>query len=152
MDAPIQMLFNFGAETASNFFNLHGYLAPMWIGVNAKGSHVPLLVSDMSDKDKVVEHVRAFIKREKITRYVSMLECWIYEGKEIPPEIARGESLEHNPDRREAIQVIAEDNEGNIISGHFYILRPEHGRPKLSPLKFLPPETETKGRFIGMFH
>ena len=151
MKNPLRKLFDFGAETANHMFKHQGYLVPMWIGVNKKGSHIPLLVSDMSDKDKVAEIVRAFLRKQGITLYVSLLECWTYEGKEIPPEIHEGKSLEHNPDRREAIAIIAEDNDGNVISGRYYILRPEHGKPKLSPLKIESEVTKTEGRFVGMF-
>ena len=151
---PLRKLFDFGTETAASIFNKQSYLEPMWIGVNKKGSHIPLLVSDMSDKNKAAETVRCFLKKQGIIRYVSMLESWVWEGKEgeIPPEILEGKSLEHNPDRREAIIITAEDNEGNEISGRFYILRPEHGKPKLSPLKLDPREMESVGRFAGMFN
>jgi len=148
---PFRRLFDFGAETAAFMFNKQGYLEPMWIGVNKKGSHTPLIVADMSDKDKASEAIRKWLKKEGITRYVSMLECWVYEGKEIPPEVFEGKSIEHNPDRREAITILAEDNKGNMISGRYYILRPEHGKPKLSPIKVDPCDMESEGRFVGMF-
>lgn len=151
MKTPLRRLFTFGAETAIHLFNKQGYLEPMWIGVNRRGSHVPLLVTNMSDKNNVSKIIRDFLKKQGITRYVSMVECWTYEGKEIPQEILNGKSLEHNPDRREAIAIIAEDNEGNTISGRFYILRPEHGKPKLSPLKVDAKQTTTEGRFVRMF-
>lgn len=151
MQTPLDKLFNFGVESATHLFNRLGSLEPMWIGVDKKGSHIPLLVRDMSDKDKVAKVVRDFIKRQGIIRYVSMLECWTYEGKEMPREIIEGRSLEHNPDRREAVYILAEDNEGNSISGALFILRPEHGKPKLSPIKVHPKDTESEGRFVGMF-
>jgi hypothetical protein len=153
MRLPLDKLFHFGAETASHMFEKLGYLEPMWVAVNKKGSHVPLLIADMSNKDRVAEAVQAFLKREGATRYVSMLECWTLEGrgKEIPKEIRNGKSLEHNPDRREAITIFAEDNEGNHMMGLLYILRPEHGKPKLSPLKIQGEMTETGGRFARMF-
>ena len=151
MKTPLRRLFYFAAETAIHIFNRQGYIEPMWIAINKKGSHVPMIVADMSDKNKVAEAVRAFLKKEGATKYVSMLECWTYEGKEIPQEIREGKSLEHNPDRREAVTIVAEDNEGNTLCGRFYILRPEHGKPKLSPLKVDPEATETEGRFVGMF-
>jgi hypothetical protein len=148
----LEKLFRFGAETAEFLFNKQGFLVPMWIGVNERGSKQPLLIPDFGDKDSAAEQVREFLRRGKIIRYVSMLECWVYEGKDVPPEILAGQSLEKNPDRREAIHILAEDRDDNTISGRFYILRPEHDKPKLSPLK-----TEelsggrTEGRFVKMF-
>jgi hypothetical protein len=150
---PLRTLFNFGSETAAFMFNKMGYLKPMWIGVNNKGAHLPLIVRDMSDKDKVAADVRAFLKKEGAVRYVSMLESWLGEFRkgEVPLEILAGGQLEHHPDRREIISIIAEDNEGKIISGRFYILRPEHDKPKLSPIKVESENTESMGRFAGMF-
>lgn len=149
---PLSKLFKFGAETAEYLFNKQGFLVPMWVGVNENGAHVPLLMPEFNDKDDAAETVRSFLKSKKIIRYVSMLECWVYEGKEIPPEILAGQSLETNPERREALHILAEDQEGNTISGRFYILRPEHGKPKLSPLKTDDNVVgKTEGRFVKMF-
>jgi hypothetical protein len=148
----LQKLFLFGTESARFMFEKQGYLLPMWVGISDKGAHIPLMVKDMEDKDQVSDGVRQFLKEKKITRYVSMLECWTLEGvKEVPPEILAGGSLEKNPDRREAIHVLAEDKDGSTISGCFYILRPEHGKPKLSPLKVHPKEGNAEGRFAKMF-
>lgn len=147
----LEKLFRFGAETAEHLFNKQGHLLPMWVGVNAKGAHSPLLIPDFDDKDRAAEIVRSFLKDRKIVRYVSMIECWTYQGKDMPPEIAAGKSLETNPDRREAIHILAEDNGGNTISGRLFILRPEHGKPKLSPLKIYGDVEKTEGRFVKMF-
>lgn len=147
----LQELFDHGADAAAHLFERQGHLVPMWVGVNKRGSHVPLVIPYMDDKDSVAETVKKYLKKERITQYVSMLECWTYEGKEIPPEITEGRSLEHNPDRREAIHIMAEDEDGNTIAGCFYILRPEHGKPKLSPLKMYPNAEASEGRFVRMF-
>lgn len=151
MEAPLKKLFTFGAETADHVFNRLGRLTPMWIGVNGKGSHLPLIIADLSDKDAVADAVRSFLKKNGITRYVMIAECWMYKGKKIPNEVLEGKSIKNNRDRREAIHVFAEDNKGNSISGRFYILRPEHGKPKLSPLKMDAEKTKSEGRFVGMF-
>lgn len=152
MQTPLEKLFNFGAESAKHLFERFGEIYPSWIGVSKKGSHIPFIVKDMSNKDNVSADVKRFIKDKNIVRYVSMLECWIYEGKEVPREFLEGKSLEGNPDRREAIHILAEDNEGNTISGCFYILRPEHDKPKLSPIKMHDnTDSTTHGRFVDMF-
>lgn len=151
MNTPLRKLFDIGAEAAKQLFDLLGYVNPTWFGVDKNGSNVPLLITDLSDKDKAAESVREFLRQHDVSRYVSILECWMYEGKEVPQEILEGRSLEHNPDRREAIQIIAEDNEGNVISGVFYILRPEHGKPKLSPIRMMPENADTEGWFVRMF-
>jgi hypothetical protein len=150
----LQKLFLFGTESARFMFEKQGFLLPMWVGISDKGAHIPLMVKDMEDKDQIADGVRQFLKEKKITRYVSMLECWTLKAKGeagIPPEVLSGGSLEKHPDRREAIHVLAEDKSGDTISGMFYILRPEHGKPKLSPLKVYPKEGAAEGRFAKMF-
>ncbi len=147
----LEKLFKFGADSAAHLFGQTGYLVPMWVGIDKKSAHIPLIVTNLDDKDRVANTVKEFIKKNGITHYVSMLECWMYEGKELPPEYLTGKSLEDNPDRREAIHILAEDKDGNTISGRFYILRPERGRAKLSPLKVDPPPEKVEGRFVGMF-
>lgn len=148
---PLRKLFDFAAESAAFIFNKQGYLVPMWVGINKKGAHIPITIQNMDDKDAVAQAIRDFLRKEGIVSVVCMLECWFYEGKEIPPEIREGRSLEENPDRREAIHILAEDRDGTIISGCYYILRPEHGPPKLSRLKMHPSGTESEGRFVKMF-
>lgn len=151
MDTELRKLFDFGAASAEHLFKAQGHLLPMWVGVTKRGGHLPLIIRDMDDKDKVAEAIKTWLKKHGISRYVSMLECWTYEGKEIPAEITEGRSLEENPDRREAIHLMAEDKDGNYISGVFYILRPEHGRPTLSPIKIDARRGDVSGRFTNMF-
>lgn len=150
--SELEKLFKFGAESVEHLFKVQGYLVPMWVGISDKGAHVPIIVPDLDDKDAVAEKIKEFLKKEKIQRYVCMMEAWIYEGKEMPPEVKEGKSIEHNPDRREVIHILAEDRDGNTMSGQYYILRPEHGKPKLSPLKVHEKASRTEGRFARMFN
>lgn len=147
----LEKLFQFGAETARHLFTAQGYLIPMWVGVNEKGAHIPLRATDLDDKDQTAEIVRRFLKKNNIVRYVSMLECWTYEGKDPPKELLEGQSLEHNPDRREGVHILAEDRSGDNCSGMYYILRPEHGKPTLSPFKVNGQAEKTEGRFVNLF-
>lgn len=147
----INKLFQFGAETAKHLFERQGYLLPMWVGVDERGHHQPLLLTKMDDKDAVAEGVKEFLKEKKIVAYVSMIECWIYVGDKMPPEIKEGRSLEHNQDRREGVHLLAEDKDGKSVSGGYFILRPEHSKATLSPLKMHPKASKAVGRFVSMF-
>ena len=146
----LDKLFEFGAGGAKFLFEKQRVLHPMWIGISDKGAHIPLLVHSLDDKEMVAEKIRQFLKKNQIERYVSMIECWIVEGEAVTPEALAGEPLANNPDRREAIDIFAEDKEGNTMSGRYYILRPEHGRPKLSKLK-VDKGAQSTGRFVKMF-
>jgi hypothetical protein len=55
-----------------------------------------------------------------------------------------------HPDRREGLRITAEDRSGECISGHFYILRPEHGPPVLSPFHEDEEWTPMGGRLMGL--
>lgn len=150
----LDRLFNFGAESAQHLFLRQGELLPVWAVLDEKDCIKILVVAEMTDKDAVAEKVKEFIKKQKATAYVSAIEAWVVEipkGGDMPREIKEGRSLKHNPDRRELINILAEDNQGNSVSGCYYILRPEHGKPKLSPLKVFPKATKTEGRFTNMF-
>lgn len=146
-------LFDHGAETAEFLFKAQGELIPMWLCVDDAGGMHPLIMPDMEDKDKVAATVRQFLKKNKIVQYVAMIECWMLEEKrdKVPAEVLSGEaSLEHHPDRREAIHIMAESKSGEYQSGVYYILRPEHGKPTLSPFKVIG-MNEAEGRFVKMF-
>src|SRR5437879_6390282 len=145
-------LFTHGADTAEYLFKAQGEIFPMWLAQDQRGRRYPLVISDMSDKDKAADAVKTWLKEKNIIRYVHMIECWVLEGhtKDIPQEIIEGKSIEHHQDRREAIHVMAEDREGNAISGCYYILRPEHSKVTLSPFK-KHEKMQSEGRFVKMF-
>jgi hypothetical protein len=54
-----------------------------------------------------------------------------------------------HPDRREAVIIGAEDYITGMMMGIRYILRPEHGKPSLSPLT-IEPFNKSEGRFVGL--
>lgn len=129
-------------RTARETFKEKGEVHPMWCGhtvLNELVMVLPEQFRNADDKDKAVAAVRRIFKEKEVVAFSFMCEAWILESRTASPEafkrgmnIGRNESLEHNPDRREVIQVVAEDRE-STISGHYFILRPEHGKPTLSP-------------------
>jgi hypothetical protein len=78
------------------------------------------------------------------------LEAWCVEAKEIPSSHRLGGSLASHPDRREIVAIVAEDCDGSHKQGSLYILRPESGKPTLSPVKIFP-SAEAVGRFVNLF-
>lgn len=144
-------LFKHGAEAAELIFKQQREIHPMWICQDEKGKIAPLVIR-IGDKDETVNAVRDFIRKKNIISYVAMVECWMIEMKKGQPSPYEAvETLEDHPDRREAIHVYAEDRHGKKLSGRFYILRPEHGIPTLSPFVVDDKATETSGRFVNLF-
>jgi hypothetical protein len=105
------------------------------------------------DKDTSVAMVRALFVIRKVVRYVFIDEAWLLEAKGglDPADLLRAarKGISGHPDRREVLLLNAEDRHGGHIMGRRYILRPEHGKPKLSPMTILGHD-ETAGRMVGL--
>ena len=120
------------------------------------GDKVFIIPSLHPDKANAVALVKVLFAKHKVDRYVFMDEAWILEAHDRIPsreEMQRiqREGLEHHPDRREILMFSAEDRRGNRLMAHRFILRPERGKAKLSPLKVIDwTEGETKGRMVGL--
>jgi hypothetical protein len=56
------------------------------------------------------------------------------ESEAIAEYAKGGANLADHPDKRKVCFIIAADHEGNQVAGYRFILKPEHGKPKLSPL------------------
>lgn len=147
----LDALFQHGVETAKMLFDKSGSISPMWIAVCEDGSIIPI-VTQMEDKDDTVAVIKQLFKDREVVRYVSLLEAWaLVLGKDakIPESMERGGSIASHPERREIIWVTAEDRHGNTKVGQYFILRPEHGKPTLSPFKEMDGD-RSEGRFANL--
>jgi hypothetical protein len=80
-----------------------------------------------------MDEVTKFVTTVKPTRYIFMSQGWCIEGnKERITALADSNASDHE-DRREMILFDAHEGEEHIYA-MFYVLRPEHGKPKLSRL------------------
>lgn len=127
------------SSLAQDQFAANGYVLPMWIFETSRGQRIPLVLSSVGnnpeEKARTFEGIASLIRAMKPARYASIMEVWVVEGHaalEVGDDIAPSE----HEDRREAVIVTAEDQSGAQIMGTHYILRPEHGRPTLSPVKW----------------
>lgn len=149
----IHELYKHGQEAARMLFDKTGEIQPMWICIT-KGGVVMPIVAPMTDKEQLAEALRELFREKQVVCYVSMLECWMLLGK---PERTKdfqkyieGASISQHPERREAVNIVAESKDTQLM-GHFFILRPEHGKPTLSPFKNLSAEgAHVEGRFVKM--
>lgn len=73
----------------------------------------------------------------------------------LPHQITAPDAMEYigrmseHPDRREVVAINAEDCDGANMMGWYFILRPEHGKPTLSPLH-MSEATESAGQLMGL--
>lgn len=140
-------------ETAKSIFRDRGQVHPMWI-IEAKSGEcfiVPTSWENDAEKDRVVNTIRSFLKVVDAPRYAFVTEAWILQAvskKDVNDAYKKYNSLEHHPDRREVLMVTVEDRKEAIMRS-FYILRPEHGSPKLSPAEDMT-SNKSEGRFANL--
>lgn len=148
----LESIFDHGKETAKYIFDMQGDIKPMWIVETKDGDRVPMMVEITSNKDEVAEAVKKALKKLKAVRYVSILEAWAIETKDqkIPESLLLGAPVSQHPDRREIVAIFAQDKVEGCMSGMFYILRPEIGKPRLSGFKEYPKSDKHEGRFVNL--
>jgi hypothetical protein len=144
----LRELFDVAAENAAKMFNEsddHEVL-PMWHAVDGTNKHVLIATpwNDDHEKDIVVKGLRRMFAANHVKRYAFIVEAWVAEVKTLD-----GPRPSEHPDRREVLMIHAEDRSGESIIGYYYILRPEHGPPKLSPLDVMDYD-QTTGRMMGL--
>lgn len=148
------------AKVARHTFQERGEVQPMWVGHRADGELVfftPRHFSNARDKDATVAQVRAVFRTQRVVMFSYICEAWVLDSRATTPESAEramqmlsaGGSLEHHPDRREIVAVQAEDKTRSLM-GHYFILRPEHGKPTLSPFRRMPESEVREGRMVGL--
>lgn len=127
---------------------------PMFILEDKDGGQFPIVIGDGfsgdEGKDAAKEFVIEKIKEFEAVRLGFISEAWVIEAKH-PGMDVKTRPSEHE-DRREIVQYYVEDKSGFSKLAYSYILRPEHGEPKLSPVKTLGDDwTRQEGRFVGWF-
>lgn len=148
----LEEIFDHGKEAAKHIFDMQGNLHPMWIIENKKGEIVPMMVPMTGDKDEISKAIKKALKKLNTVRYVSMVEAWMLDlskDKKLPESVRLGAPLSQHPDRREIVAINAEDKDGHTMSGMFYILRPEIGKPRLSSFREVP-GSKHEGRFVNL--
>ena len=152
----LETVLAYAAKVARDAFKVRHEVRPMWAGHTADGELVmvvPEKFGNAADKQFAVDQVRAIFKEKKVVMFTFMTEAWMVDSKSTTPQsISRlmrtREGLADHPDRREVVQIIAEDRERSIM-GMYFILRPEHGKPTLSPFR-KQESMETSGRMTGL--
>jgi len=153
MHMTLEEIFEHGQQAAQVLFAAQGEVHPMWLAQTTTGEILPIIapMHEREDKDSLVDGIRAIFKQKDVIRYVSLLEAWMLEMKNqpLPASVRLGAPISQHPERREIIAIAAEDKT-DMLTGMFYILRPEHGKAQLSPFKRMEKSTRHEGRFVGL--
>jgi hypothetical protein len=153
----LKSLIEFASVQAEKIFRRTGAIYPMYHAISASGE-TKILTPKMVDKDVGVAMVKVWLALENIDRYVFIDEAWILDTAKSggpPPDMARirREGLRNHPDRREVVMFAAENRRGEMLTAARFILRPEHGKASLSPLKLNDMDRlESSGRMVGLFN
>lgn len=158
MKAPfsddLELLIKFASHQAERMFRKDGRVLAMYHAICADGTNI-VMPSPAADKDTGVAIVKAAFVLENVQSYVYIDEAWMVDvrASEANPRINLTEitrrSLKEHPDRREIVTYFAENKRGQSVQGRQYILRPEHGRPTLSPLT-MESVPDMKGRMTNL--
>lgn len=145
---------------ATKMFEDTGEVMPIFILENKDGWLLPIITPFEGDGSK--ETVAKLVK-EKSTNIDAqhigfMCEAWVIEAKEGRLSEDELDGLKNgsltpseHPDRREVVHIVVESKDGSFVGGQFYILRPEVGKPRLSPFKKMPDGGKFTGRFSHLF-
>jgi hypothetical protein len=146
----LRELFEIGRDNAARIFHDVGEVSPIWHAVPEYGDHMLIATPWSSDdeKDIAMEFLRYKFKEENVMRFVCVLEAWAVMAGD--PKTLMNTRPSKHPDRREVIRIQAEDRDGSVLSGQFYILRPEHGPATLSRFHEDPSGMTIAGRMSGL--
>lgn len=147
----LEEFFDFTAKRAAELFAITGEILPMWHIVDRDGNHDLIMTPWHSPTEKsiMLTALRETFRERGVTRYAFMSEAWEATVQSREQAEAWAQRVHDHPDRRETLTVVAEDRCGRDIVGHYYILRPEHSRAKLSPLH-IHAVGESDGQTVGM--
>ncbi len=138
-------------EFAIKTFHETGSVSPMWVAESANNERFVIATpwGSREEKEMVVQGLRALFKEKKVQRFSFIVEAWVVQPSDgkIPESMKLGASLSTHPERRELLMIRAEDK-AKSVSSIYYILRPEHGKPKLVKGEF-PTEGES-GQMVGL--
>jgi hypothetical protein len=148
----LRTLFEVGRDNAARVFHEMGNVSPIWHAVPAQGDHLLIATPWRSDDEKriAMEFLRDKFKELNVQRFVCVVEAWAVMGRNI--DTVSGVRPSEHPDRREVVRVQAEDRDGSVLSGQYYILRPEHGPATLSQFHEDPGNMVMTGCMTGLLN
>jgi len=152
----LKSLIEFASAQAVKLFRRQGIIYPLYHCIRADGETTILNAFDQ-DKDLSVAMTKAWMHINDIDTYVFMDEAWILDATQsgsprIDIKKVQREGIRNHPDRREVVMFSAENRRGEKLTAKHFILRPEVGKPTLSPLQIDPPYDHSEGRMVGLLN
>lgn len=143
----LKELIEFASKAAEKIFRIFGVIVPLYHTVKPTGEIMIIQPPGLGSKDLDIAWVKAVLALENIERYVFIDEAWVLNGPDL--DNINGD-LSNHPDRREVVIFAAENRQGEILTAMRFILRPEHGKAILSPLKINDVTDTFSGRMVGL--
>lgn len=145
----LQELFDLAAKNAARIWNESHEVLPMWHAIQGNGENTLIATpwSDDDEKEIALAMLRDFFREKHVKRFAFIVEAWVRQAKSL--EDVHSCPVSEHEDRREVLMISAEDRDGTAMMGWYYILRPEIGPPRLSPLEVKPFDGQV-GRMTGL--
>lgn len=149
----LKSLIEFASTQAGKLFRKQGVIYPLWHAIGADGKTTILPALDR-DKDLSVALTKAWFVINDIDTYVFMDEAYIVANRrgqlDLDIKRVKREGITNHPDRREIVMFSAENRRGERLTAKRFILRPEIGKPTLSPLEIDEAFDHSEGRMVGL--
>jgi hypothetical protein len=153
----LKELIEFASRACEPIFKVNSEIVAMYHMCDADGANF-IWQPDMADKDAMAAAAKSLMRKKNIQSYVFIDEAW---SLEINRTLKPGEAEEierfcnefgvrNHPDRREMLMFYAENKSGERLQAHRPIVRPEHGKPKLMPLRYPWQDGTVRGRLSGL--
>lgn len=151
----LRSLIVFASKNIEKIFKKTHAIYPMYHAITARGDSV-VLQPPPGDKDMSVAMVKAWLVLNDIETVVFFDEAWILDDRHghigLDMEKIRRVGISNHPDRREVIMISAENRRGEMLTAKHFILRPEIGKPSLSPLVIDEIFDHSEGRMVGLLN
>ena len=155
-DIPLDAFMRRISTAAEHLFIKNNFtLSPVFVGQRANGEPVTISIDVTVSKDESAAQMRAIAAEFELVRCAYVDEAWTANLSADAPAvnlqiaIMNRIGVKAHPDRREAVIIAGEDYVSGSLMGIRYILRPEHGKPSLSPLT-IDRYHNAEGRFVGI--
>lgn len=149
----LKSMIEFASAQAEKLFRIQGVIYPLYHCIKTNGDNAILNQMDR-DKDLSVAMTVAWMQLNDVDRYVFMDEAWIVDDRKgqigLDMEKIRRMGISKHPDRREIVMFSAENRRGEQLTAKRFILRPETGKARLSPLVIDEAFDHSEGRMVGL--
>lgn len=154
----LQQLVDIAVMVAERCFEQDGYVAPVYLMVEADGSIAVVAPPAGDDRDLAVAAVREFMRAHAVARYVFVSEAWTVEAAGeagIAGVLPLAGRLAEHPDRVEVLLLVCEDACAGQRVYRRRIVREPGRRPRLGPLERQDGQdgeaaVESQGRMVGL--